>query len=265
MTQGRAAEPEIISPRRRRRKPRSNATPKLWRGLRAWVRDGQLLAALLALGCSGVLGYFFLSPDFAVRVVYARGNQVLTSEEAVEYSQVTGANLFLLNTGDVEKRLLQVAYVQRVKVQRFLPDQVRLTITEHLPSVSWAPLSSPERFLVDDDGLILGLEQPEMGNLIYIVDLDGIPVETGGQVDADAVRTAQWVFSRLYNDLGIDMLPFEYESERGITAVSAEGWRACFGNSDDLEQKLRNLAVLLLRDIPFNVVDLRLIDQIRYE
>jgi cell division septal protein FtsQ len=265
MTQAPAADPDLTIKRRRRRKPRANATPKLWRGLRTWARDGRLLAALMAAGCAAALGYFLLSPDFTIQVVYARGNQVLTSEEAVEYSQVTGANLFLLNAGAVQQRLLQVSYVDRVRVERFLPNQVRLTITEDLPSVSWCPLASPERYLVDDDGLIQGVEQPAMSNLIYIVDLDGTPVETGGQVDADAVRTAQWVFSRLYNDLGITLLPFEYQSGRGITAVSTKGWRALFGNSDDLEQKIRNLALLLQDEIAFNLVDLRLPNQLRYE
>ncbi len=42
-----------------RRKVRSQATPGLWRGLWAWIRNGQLLGFLLSLGSAAVLGYLF--------------------------------------------------------------------------------------------------------------------------------------------------------------------------------------------------------------
>jgi cell division septal protein FtsQ len=255
-----------IRKQRRRRKVRSNATPRLWRGLWAWLRDGRLLGALISLASSLTLGYLFLAPDFQVNEIDVVGNLVLPEEEAVRQSRMVGMNLFLLDVTAIESVLEEVPYVEKVRVERSLPAQVRLRIWERFPSVSWWPISSPQRFLVDDTGLVLSPEQPGMYDLIYVVDMgeDRNPVEVGGQVDPEAVRTAQQVFSRLYNDLGIALYPFEYQEWCGVVAVAAEGWRACFGDSSYLEYKVRNLVALLQSGIAFSEVDLRLPEQIRY-
>lgn len=250
---------------RRRRKTRSNASPRLWRGLREWLRDGRMAGALLVLGCGLILGYFFLSPQFRIQDVEVLGNRVLPREEALKESGiVSGDNLFLIDVLTVKQRLEEIPYVQRARIERVLPNLVRLRIWERFPSVSWAPDNSPQRFLIDDSGLVLGPEQEGMEQLIYIVDKEGGALKPGDYVDVEAVQTAQQVFARLYNDLQVLLLPFEYRSERGITAVSMDGWRACFGNSEHLEEKVRNLAALLQSEVYFEEVDLRLPEQIRY-
>lgn len=254
-----------VARRAARHRPRSNATPRLWRALREWILDGRLLGLLLALASAAALGYFFLSPTFLVQEVEVRGNQVLPTGEAIASSRALGSNLFLLDIGEVEARLRQVRYVEWVRVERFLPNRVRLTIQERFPAVSWCNAATwNERYLVDDSGTLVGLEQAGMA-VIYVVDASpsAPPLRIGERVDAVAVQSAQQVFSRLYNDLDMELLPFQYHKGRGITAVSAEGWKACFGNSDHLEEKVNNLLALLHGGVPFQVVDLRLPDQVR--
>jgi len=259
-----AGEQRLIPQRNQRRRARSNATPGLWRGLLEWARDGRLAGFLIATASAAVLGYLLLNPGFRVVEVEVQGNIVLPTSEAIRYSQAMGINLFLLDTWEVNHRLTEVPYVERAQVERLLPNRVRLTIWERFPSVSWWPVSDPQRYLVDDTGLVLGTEQPGMSDLIYIMDLDGTSVQPSGHVDEEAVRTAQQAFSRLYNDLGISLFPFEYQEGEGITAVSATGWRALFGTSEHLETKVRNLAALLQSGIQFRLVDLRMPDQMRY-
>ncbi len=260
----RRAQDAPVPPRSRRRKPHpSNARPGLWRGLLEWLRDGRLAAFLLALGSALALGYLFLNPGFRVVSVTVQGNQVLPTQDVVQHSQALDTNLFLLDSSAVTARLRNnVPYVQQVRVERLLPDQVRITIWERFPSVSWWPVANPLRYLVDNSGLVLGTEREGMSDLIYIVDLGAAPVEK--QVDAEAVRTAQQVFSRLYNDLGIALYPFEYQEGRGITAVSAAGWKACFGTSDRLEEKVRGLVALLQHGVEFRLVDLRVPEALTY-
>lgn len=264
MPEKQAHSGELDLRRHRRRKAHSNATPRLWVGLREWARDARLLGAVLVLGSALCLGFLFFAPVFEIDHVVVQGNQVLPEGEAVQYSEAQGTNLFLLDVTAVEERLLAIPYVERVRVERTLPNQLRLRIWEAFPSVSWSSPHSTQRYLVDDDGLVLGLEQPGMSELIYIVNVEEIPVELMSTVDAEAVRTAQQVFSRLNTDLGISLLPFEFQAGRGITAVSASGWRACFGDSQDLEQKVHNLLALLQSGVEFSFVDLRLPNQIRY-
>ncbi len=247
---------------------RSHARPRLGRALLRWVADARLPGALLTLGCISLLGYFYFSPTFRVSVVEVRGNRVLPSEEAIRYSQVLTANLFLLDPAEVEARLEKVPYVQDVRVERDLPNRVILTLVEHLPSVSWCnKQDQARRFLVDDEGRILEAEPPEMSQLIYIIhtDKDAPPLRPGGQVDGQAVRASQEIFSRLYYDLRIPLQPFEYDREHGLIAVSQAGWKAYFGDGTDLERKVRFLAAFL-RNPPseFTEIDLRFPDQIRF-
>ncbi len=262
MAKKKANPEETLTQRNQRRRVRPHATPGLWRGLIEWSKDGRLAGFLLAIGSALVLGYLFLHSTFQVTEVEVRGNQVLPGIEAIQHSLAMDRNLFLLDTSAVAYRLMQVPYVENARVERLLPNQVRLTLWERFPSVSWWPLNAPQRYLVFDNGLVLGPEKEGMTDLIYIMDLDGTSVEDG--VDAEAVRTAQQVFSRLYNDLGFQLYAFEYRQGEGITAVSAEGWKACFGTSAHLEKKVRNLVALLNSSIQFRVADLRLPDQIRY-
>ncbi len=250
---------------RRRRRRRSSATPRLWRGLRAWLRDGRLVGALLALSSAVALGYLFFSPLFQVHEIEVMGNLVLPADEAIRYSRVEGSNLFLLDVAAVIERLHRVPYVEEVRVNRELPNRVQLRIEERFPRVSWWPVNGSTRYLVSDEGLVLGPEQPEMSELIYIVGLDGGgPFRPGDRVDAEAVRTAQRLFSRLCEDMRIPLQPFEYSPERGITAVGMEGWRAHFGDGSFLERKVQNLLALLQSGISFAEADLRIPDQVRY-
>ena len=252
---------------RPRRKVRPNATPRLWRALREWARTGQLLGLMLALGSACTLGYLLLAPVFRVQAVEVRGNRALPPDQAVRQSRALKTNLFLLDISQVEGRLKEVPYVERVRVERVLPDRVRLTIAERFPRVSWCnTISSNDRYLVDDSGLLVAAEQPDMPELIYVVDMGqaAAPLKQGGHVDAEAVRAAQQVFSRLYNDLGLSLFPFEYEQGRGITVVSADGWQACFGTGERLEEKVNKLAILLQSGTEFVEVDLRQPNQIYY-
>jgi hypothetical protein len=260
--QSEAPAPTIQRPAHR--KARSNATPGLWRGFLEWIRDGRLLGFLLALGSAATLGLLFLHPAFAVTEVTIEGNLVLPAEQARQDSQSLGSNLFLLNTLGVQERLTRIPYVRQVEIERYLPNRVLVRIWERFPSVSWWTIDTPQRFLVDHSGLVLGPEPEGMGNLIYIVDLGKAPISPGDYVDVEAVRTAQQIFSRLYLDLHIPLLAFEYQEGRGITAVSADGWKACFGQSNDLEVKTRNLVSLLQSEIVFDWVDLRMLDRMIY-
>ena len=246
------------------RKARSNATPGLWRGLVEWVRDGRLLGFLLALGSAAALGFFFLHPTFAVTEVVVEGCQVLPAEQARQDSQGLGVNIFLLNTLGVNERLTAIPYVQQVEIERYLPNRVRVQIWERFPSVSWWTVDTPQRFLVDNNGLVLGPEPEHMTDLIYIIDLGQKLVSPGDYVEIEAVRTAQQVFSRLYMDLHIPLQAFEYQEGRGITAVSPDGWKACFGKSDNLEEKTRNLVSLLHSGVQFKWVDLRIPSRLIY-
>ena len=250
-----------------RRRARSHASPRLWRAVPEWARTGQLLGVVLALGSAATLVCLLLTPSFRVQAVEVRGNRAPPSGQAVRESRALKTNLFLLDVWRVERRLREVPYVQRVRVERILPNRVRLTIEERFPSVSWCNSSSSnDRYLVDDGGLLVAVEQPDMPELIYVVDVDAAaaPLKQGGYVDAEAVRAAQRIFSRLYNDLEIALFPFEYEAGRGLTAVSADGWRACFGTAERLEEKVNKLAFLLQSGIEFIEVDLRQPNQLYY-
>lgn len=261
------SRPKEELPKTVHRRPRAQATPGPARALLVWLKDGRLIGALLALASALALGYGLFHPRFLVASVEVSGQRALPADRAVRESGVLGQNLFRLDPAEVEARLTTVPYVQRVRVERILPNRVRLVIYERFPGVSWCnSASTQDRYLVDEDGVILGPEEPGMPELIYIVNTDpeAAPLTVHGQVDAEAVRTAQRVFSRLFGDLGISLLPFEYEPGLGITAVAADGWRAVFGTAERLDEKVGKLALLLRNGTPFVEVDLRKPNQIYY-
>lgn len=261
------SRPKEELPKTAYRRTRAQATPGPARALLVWLKDARLAGALLTLVSALALGYGCFHPRFLVASVEVTGQRALSAERAVRESGVLGQNLFRVDAAEVEARLTTVPYVRRVRVERILPNRVRLVIYERFPGVSWCnSTSTQERYLVDEEGVVLGPEEPGMPELIYIVNTDpqAAPLTVRGHVDGEAVRTAQQVFSRLFGDMGISLLPFEYEPGRGITAVSADGWRALFGTGERLDEKVAKLALLLQSGTPFVEVDLRKPNQIYY-
>jgi len=161
------------------------------------------------------------SPQFQVQGAIIEGNRLLDPETIYQKAGVDGQNVFYINTRQVEERLEQMALVRRARVSVQLPNRVHIRVTEREPVVTW--VSGGTRLGVDEDGIALPTQavNPEA---ITIEVLDGGPVQPGLPVEERVLAVV-----RQLHELRPDWRHFLVSGDRGVAAVTAEGWPVYFG------------------------------------
>lgn len=117
-----------------------------------WVLVG-LLAAVLVIAALAVLG----SSLFSVQEVSVGGN-VYTDAEALEavVDDLEGTPVLLVDTGDAERRLEEIPWVEDARVRTHFPDRVTIEIRERQPVAAMRGADDLFRVL-DTDGRILAV------------------------------------------------------------------------------------------------------------
>ncbi len=95
-------------------------------------------AVLKVLGgttCIGILIggaiCFLLSPVFNINNITVTGNKKLSSNEIISLSTLTvEENMFKYNFGEIEKNIKENPYIEKVKLNRKLPDTVEVVVEE---------------------------------------------------------------------------------------------------------------------------------------
>ncbi len=124
-------------------------------GMRHVVRRSIPIALVLAVvataGAAGVMTRHWLStsPRFAVSSLQIRGNHVLSDQQVQTTAGIANDNIFSLGVSELEQRLISSAWVQDARVERQLPNQLRITIVEHTPA---AIVEMGGLYLVDEEG-----------------------------------------------------------------------------------------------------------------
>lgn len=231
------------------------ATPRepwLPPGFSLWVL-GRLLATVLLVGAAWLVHDFASSSRFEVRNLHVRGNQLLSQEEVANLAGVVGANIFWVNRAEVAARLSGLPLVQHVEIDATLPDTVDIQIVERTPAGFWT--SGAQTYLVDREGVILKAVDaetaqiracagqpcdPQVTALPSVAEVDTEPLKPGDHVDAGALSTsARLAF--LLPTVGVQPAGFEWSRDTGLDVPTADGWRARFDQSGDLDRQIAEL------------------------
>jgi cell division septal protein FtsQ len=116
----------------------------------ARARRARFSAKLLALTAGTFLGFYLLwrgcgvvldvlvydNPDFAVQRIDVQTDGKISAEIVRQKSGVqTGLNLFRVNLRTVKKNLESIALIESVSVERVLPGELKIRVTEREPLV----------------------------------------------------------------------------------------------------------------------------------
>lgn len=252
------------------------------------LRSGKLFA-LIVLGVASWLLYQALnSPEYAVRRVTTRGTMALTSQDVESLADVMGRSIWFVRDADVEARIRQSPYVERVAVQVLLPDAVEVQVTERRPEVRWTHAGTT--YAVTWDGLVLAAQPlgagaspapglpataplsetaalsatqttdtpgPAFVSSVAIVDTTpNRDLKPGDKVDPDALEVARRVTLRAA-ELPAPLQRVEWDSGLGISLIVGDNKQAVIGKSERLDEKLAILAHVLRDNTPFSYLDLR--------
>lgn len=217
-------------------------------------------AAVLAIvAVAGVWVYRQTQSDvrFAVRSIEIEGS-VHTPREAIDVitERYVGLNLFQIDIARVQRDLRELGWVERIDIEKKLPDTLRIKITERKPV---ALVRSGDRLLyVDQQGTGFAELSPSVGDddLPIVTDAVGPELARSVALLTELRRTDPELYSRVSEVWPIPPRGFALY-DRALGAV-------VYANADDIASKWRNLyAVLQAENNPkIQYADLRFANRV---
>lgn len=220
------------------------------------LRSAGLLAVLVV---GGVWAYRHTQSDerFAVRTIEVDG-VVHTPRAALDLAtrRYTGLNLFQIDIARVQRDLGGLGWVERIDIEKKLPDTLRIKITERTPV---ALVRQGDRLLyADEQGIGFAELSPSVGDddLPLISDAQGPELQRTVKLLRDLHARDRELYSRIS-----EIWPIP---PRGFAIYDRQIGAVVYANADDIAEKWRNLyAVLHAENNPkIEYADLRFADRV---
>ena len=169
-----------------------------------WLWNIILLVVILGSSAYGIRAgldkFFFNNPDYQLKRITLDLDNSMTREEALAKTGLQeGVNIFQVNLAKVEETLRAVPQVATVKVERELPDQIRISLTSRQP-IAWVtseengsdPTASERSYLVDASGFLMRPRhmESEYFHLPVIYGVKGDNLHDGDTVTSDDLALA---------------------------------------------------------------------------
>lgn len=198
------------------------------------VLRNALFVAILVIG--GVWAYRQTQSDarFAVRHIEIAG-AVHTPRAAIEAitKRYVGLNLFKIDIGRVQNDLHSLAWIQRIAIEKQVPDTLRINVVERVP-VALAMQNGALQY-VDATGAVCGDLSPSVGDSDLPVVRDAAGPELVRSVQfIDSLRTKDPV---VYSRIG-ELRPI---APRGFAIFDRDLGTTVYANADDVSSKFRDL------------------------
>jgi cell division septal protein FtsQ len=203
-----------------------------------------LLAGALLLGGAVAL---LRSPSLRVGAVTLQGAQHLSAREYQAIAGVqSGDFIWNASAGGIAQRLQSEAWVKSAQVQR-QGNNLAINLTERQP-VALYPYGQGFFLVLDDEGVILGLQQLSDGLLPVVSGSQVTGALRGGKVSDAGVRDALLLLGWMAPELRKQVSQVAVESERRLTLYLTDGATVRWGRlpegetaAKEVEQKLSEL------------------------
>ena len=149
---------------------------------------------------AGLSRFFFENPDYRLNTIAIQTDGSLQRDQVLKMAGLReGLNIFSVNLAQVHDRLQQLPQVDDVQVERKMPNEVDIHITERKP-IAWItsekavtdPFASDAAFLVDGRGILMKEKKllPEYLSLPLIVGCSSEGLVPGKTVDSYEAKAA---------------------------------------------------------------------------
>ncbi len=149
---------------------------------------------------TGLSRFFFDNPDYVLSNIAIQTDGTLQREQILKIGLLReGENIFAVNLAEVHDRLQRLPQVDEVQVERKMPNEIDITITERKP-IAWItsekaisdPFVSDAAFLVDARGILMKEKKllPEYLALPLIAGCSSESLVPGRVVDSAEAKAA---------------------------------------------------------------------------
>ena len=178
------------------------------------------------------------APIFNIKHIEIKNNNIVQSEQVLDFNSILNTNIFLLNTNTVKDDVLLNPYIKGVKVQRKFPDKIEIIVDERTVTFG---VEDEEGAYVLNEELVIMEKRPSLNGL-------NIPIVTGLNIEnrflGESITTDNRKLSFL-KDMGSCINKDESIniSEIDITDINninlySYGTKIIMGNDADLNIKL---------------------------
>ena len=179
------------------------------------------------------------APQFAVKTIEIAG-AVHTPREAIDKitARYVGLNLFKIDIGLVQHDFASLAWIQRITIEKKIPDTLRINIAERTPVAIMLGRDGSLDY-VDGNGVILSELSPTIGD-------DDWPLIADAQGD-ELARAVQFIGAIRHSDpmLYSRLAVVSPIAPRGFAVFDRELSTTVYVNDDDAAAKWRNLYAIV--------------------
>ncbi|MEO8043918.1 MAG: FtsQ-type POTRA domain-containing protein [Spartobacteria bacterium] len=149
---------------------------------------------------TGLSRFFFDNPDYQLSTIAVQTDGTLQRDQVLKTGALReGLNIFSVNLAQVHDRLQQLPQIDEVQVERKMPNEIDITITERKP-IAWItsekaisdPFASDAAFLIDARGILMKEKKllPEYLALPLITGCSSEGLVPGKAVDSFEAKAA---------------------------------------------------------------------------
>jgi cell division septal protein FtsQ len=202
-----------------------------------------VLVAILLASTAGGGWWLYESPLLSIQDVTVQGSVVLSPELVGSVADIEGRSITRPDFEGARQRLLALPAVKDVRIDRDWPNGAHITIVERVPWGLWQ--MGDQRFVVDEEGVVLDLPAPAGAPAIVQTDAASTVVVPGNHVDPGAVALARELLATAERSVGRSVVGLEFSRASGVTAVLSNDLRVTFGDVQGYEFKVAALFAVL--------------------
>lgn len=215
------------------------------------IRRRKIFLTVLSIVIVGYLTLMFMfnSSWFSINDIKVTGNKKVLSNKIALFSSIQkGENIFKVSTKDAEKSIIELPYIKDVEVNRKLPKQIIINVSEREEKIKIKDRSS--FIILDEEGYILDKRENVDINLSEIIGLN-IQNKTVGDnsfVDNKDQTKVGFIIESEQLDMLKDFKFVNMEDVENINILTFNEIEVVFGSVNNVKYKL-GLLNEVLKDI----------------
>lgn len=206
------------------------------------------------------------SPLFNINFIEVVGNSKVTSDSIVNSTGLyVGQNIFRINKITIKEKILLLPYIENVKIQRKLPNNIYIEVIEKQPIAAIEFMGS--NVFIDEREYVLesDLINEEGINIPQITGLNLNTIVVGEKIKVDNVENLQKLIKILHEiklSSYINEIKNIYLDVNGnIVLNTKKGQQVVFGDITDSDYKVMLLKEIMAREQSNILIDISNIDK----
>ena len=203
---------------------------------------------------SGVIT-IFKAPMFEVKLVKISGNKMIKKEGVLNNKFVLGKNIFLLDTNEVKRKILENPYIQTADVKRTIPNGIDVKVTER--KMFYKMKLDEKVYILNNELYIMDIVDSDEN--LSLVEVKGIKIDSitiGERITlSDEISRVAYELAQNLIDKNKDSIFSKIDlSDKNDVSIYKNDVEIILGEISELDEKYK-IAMEILNSNKVNLVD----------